>query len=138
MRRELPRWRSLGAGLLAAATIAAPDALAQRPAPSGLTAPGVEYINGGVSSEEADQLRAQATNYPLQVQFTRANAFVASVGVRIFDARGNTVLALAAADPILLADLPPGRYTVEAIYEGRMKRQDVTIGRGHHKLGFQW
>jgi hypothetical protein len=138
MQSRRSHWRLLGAGLWASALIAMPSALAQRPAPSGLTGPGVEYINGGVSSEEADQLRAQAANYPLQIQFTRANAFVASVGVRIFDARGNTVLALPAADPILLADLPPGRYTVEAIYEGRMKRQEVTIGRGHHKLGFQW
>jgi hypothetical protein len=138
MNSRLIRWRLLGAGLCAAAAIASTSALAQRPPPVGLTAPGVEYLNGGVSSEEADQLRAQATNYPLQIQFTQGNAFVASVGVRIFDARGNTVLALPAADPILLADLPPGRYTVEATYEGRIKRQEVTIGRGHHKVGFQW
>lgn len=74
----------------------------------------------------------------MQIQFAAGSAFAAGVGVRILDARGNTVLALPAADPILLADLPPGRYTVEATYEGKMKQQEVTIGRRHQKLGFQW
>ena len=128
--------------LVAAALVASPVSLAQRPAPSGIAGPGVEYGNGGVTSDEAEQLRAQASSYPLQVQFARAtpagSAFAAGVGVRIVDTRGNTVLSLPAADPILLADLPPGRYTVEAPYEGKMKRQDVTIGRGHQTLGFQW
>ena len=128
--------------ILAAVLVAAPVGWAQRPAPAGLAGPGVEYVNGGVTSDEADHLRAQAANYPLQIQFARAmpagNAFVAGVGVRVIDARGTAVLSLPAADPILLADLPPGRYTVEATYQGDTKRQQVTIGRGHQKLGFQW
>ena len=128
--------------LLAAALLASPPAMAQRPAPAGIAGPGVEYLNGGVTSDEADQLRAEASRYPLQIQFARAmpagNAFAAGVGVRILDSRGTAVLSLPAADPILLADLPPGRYTVEAVYEGQMKRQEVTVGRGHQKLGFQW
>lgn len=128
--------------MLAAALVTAPVSWAQRPAPAGLAGPGVEYVNGGVTSDEADQLRAQAANYPLQIQFARAmrsgNAFVAGVGVRVIDGRGASVLSLPAADPILLADLPPGRYTVEATFEGQTKRQEVTIGRGHQKLGFQW
>ena len=128
--------------LLAGALLASPAALAQRPAPAGIAGPGVDYVNGGVTSDEADQLRAQGSRYPLQIQFARTmpagNAFVAGVGVRILDSRGTAVLSLPAADPILLADLPPGRYTVEAVYEGQMKRQEVTVGRGHQKLGFQW
>jgi len=47
-------------------------------------------------------------------------------------------LALDAVDPILLADLPLGRYTADATYQGRTKRQHVTLGRGHQKLGFTW
>lgn len=99
-----------------------------------------DVVNGGVTQEEADQLRALAPSYPLEIQFARAadGAFAADVQVRVVDASGRPVLMLYAAEPILLANLPPGRYTVEATYEGETKRQQVTLGRGHQKLGFAW
>jgi hypothetical protein len=98
--------------------------------------------NGGITSEEADQLRAEAASYPLEIHFARrmaeGEAFAADVQVTVFDQHGGTVLALPAADPILLARLAPGRYTVVATYEGRTKRQQVTVGHGHQKIGFLW
>ena len=102
----------------------------------------VTFVNGGITQDEADALRAQARDYPLEIQFaTRTdtgNAFAADVHVRITDANGRQVLVLPSADPILLATLPPGRYTVEATFEGVARRQQVEVGRGHTKVGFRW
>jgi hypothetical protein len=102
--------------------------------------PPVSFVNGGVTQEEADQLRAQASMYPLEIRFARAadGAFAADVHVRIVDASGRQVFVLPAAEPILLAKLPPGTYTVEATFEGQTKRQQVNVGRSHQKLGFAW
>ena len=99
---------------------------------------GADFVNGGITQEEADLLRSQASAYPLEIHFAVGNAFAAGVHLKITNAAGNLAMVLPAADPILLANLPPGQYTVEATYEGQTKRQQVTLGRGHQKLGFQW
>ena len=102
----------------------------------------MNFINGGVTQEEEDQLRARASSFPLEIQFARrqdgSSAFAADVRVRIVNDSGNFVLILPAAEPILLANVPPGNYTIEATYEGQTKRQQVTVGRGHQKVGFEW
>jgi hypothetical protein len=101
-----------------------------------------QYLTGGVTKEEADELRQQAAGFPLEVQFARrtqeGNAFAADVAVRIVDAGGRTVLEVPAAQPILLANVAPGRYTIEATFDGQMKRQAVTVGRGHAQASFLW
>jgi hypothetical protein len=142
MERNMTRLRSALAACLAATAIwMAPAAFAQD-APRAQGGPAVNFVNGGVTQEEADQLRARASSFPVEIQFARrmdgASAFAAEVHVRIVDASGNFVLVLPAAEPILLANLPPGRYTVEATYEGQTQRQQLTVGRGHQKLGFEF
>jgi hypothetical protein len=98
--------------------------------------------NGGVTADEAHDLRAEAASYALQIEFAErtsgSDTFAADVELVIVDQRGEVVLALPSADPIVLARLAPGRYTIEATYEGQTKRQQVTVGRGHQKVGFVW
>jgi hypothetical protein len=129
---------ALASALTAFALLVAPAALGQ---PGGMPR-GTDYVNGGVTKEEADELRAQARAFPLEIQFARrmdvGNAFAADVRVRIVDARGATVLDIPSADPILLANVPPGRYTIEATLDGQTKRQTVNVGRGHAQTTFVW
>ncbi len=114
-------------------------------AQSGTAAPGnIDYINGGITVDEADAMRAQAPRFPLELMFAEhrgdeGNAFVADADIRIYDAAGREVAALNGQGPIFLADLPDGRYTVEAEHDGRVQRQQVTVRNGQHrKLGFLW
>ena len=138
MTRCRPVQRAMLAALAAAClfgTAVAQPSLEQASEPA-------EYVNGGVTKEEADYLRVQATAYPLEILFSRTtragNAFAADVDVTIRDAQGHTVLSLPSAEPILLAKLPPGRYAVEATYQGSTRNAEVTLGPGHQKLGFAW
>lgn len=114
-------------------------AAAQRSSPA---AHEPQFVNGGVTKEEADYLRAQAPSYPLEITFSRStgagNAFAADVQVVVRDERGNVVLSVPSAEPILLARLAPGRYTIEATYEGRTRTAEVTLGGGHQKVGITW
>jgi hypothetical protein len=104
----------------------------------------VDYVNGGVTQDEADQLRADAKSYPLEVVLAQqrgdeGNAFVSNALLRITDESGREVVSVMDAGPIFLARLPDGRYTVEAVHEGKAKRQQVTIKGGRHqKVGFLW
>src|SRR5512142_3177444 len=96
----------------------------------------VPYTTGGVTSDEADALRAQARDYSLEVtmaapgEFPGYNDFVAGTAVRVLDARGNLVLAV----------LPPGNYTLEAVDNGRVQTRHVRVGprAGRTQVTFLW
>ena len=126
---------------VAAALLAAGPALAEYQGHYGT----VPYVSGGVTSDEADAMRAQAQRYPLEVTMATPgeaqgyNDFVAGTTFQVRDARGRVVLDAADIGPILLADLPPGDYTLQANYEGSTQTRHVHVGRdGHAKVTFLW
>jgi hypothetical protein len=130
---------ALGLVLIAAtggAALAQPDYAAPR-------ANGVDYLNGGIGSEQADAMRRMGADYPVQMTFAERNGaadqFVADVHLRVTDSRGRTVVDLPSQGPIFLLQVPPGAYTVEAEHQGDVKtrRFDVAAG-GHDRLGFEW
>jgi len=104
---------------------------------------GHSYVNGGVGKEEADAMRAQATDYPLELVFVRAadsrEEFVADVHLVIADAGGRALVDRDAQGPIVLARVPDGAYTITAERGGeqRIHRVDVAAGR-HQKVAFVW
>lgn len=106
----------------------------------------VPYATGGVTSDEADALRAQARDYSLEVTMAAPgevpgyNDFVAGTRVRVLDAKGNLVLDVQDAGPILLADLPPGNYTLEAVDNGSVQTRHVRVGSrsGRTQVTFLW
>ena len=106
---------------------------------------GVPYATGGITSDEADAMRAQARDYSLEVtmaapgRFPGYNPFVAGVDVRVLDANGNVVLDAPDTGPILLADLPAGRYTLEAADNGLVQTRHIDVGpRRRTQLTFLW
>lgn len=127
---------------LAAAFFAAGPAFAQLQANHA----DVPYTTGGVTSDEADALRAQAHDYSLEVTMAAPgevpgyNDFVAGTAVRVLDGKGNLVLDVQDAGPILLADLPPGDYTLEAVDSGQVQTQHVRVGPrgGRTQVTFLW
>jgi len=103
----------------------------------------VDYLNGGIGTEQADRMRAMSADFPVRMTFAERNQgvdeFVADVHLRVSDTAGRTMLDLPAQGPIFLLQLPPGAYTVEAEHQGEVKtrRFDVAAGR-HDRLGFEW
>jgi len=87
------------------------------------------HVCGGIGSDESTAMRLAMKSHPLSLLFARADgAYVADVDVTIRDAKGDTALALHAAGPICLVDLPAGRYGVEARADGRTLTHEVTLG----------
>ena len=131
---------SVGVALLVVAASA--TALAQTSlGETGLS--GVDYLNGGIGSEQADRMRQLGIEYPVQMTFAERNQgmdqFVADVHLRVTDGRGRTLVDLPDQGPIFLLQVPPGAYIVEAEHDGDVKTQrfDVAPGR-HDRLGFEW
>jgi hypothetical protein len=72
-------------------------------------------------------------------EFKGYNDFVAGTAVRVTDGNGIVVLDAPNAGPILLADLPPGNYAIEAADNGQVQTRHVHVGpHGRTQLTFFW
>ena len=101
------------------------------------------FVNGGIGKEEADALRAEAADYPLELVFTRRadnrDELIAEVHLTIRDRDGQVIVDQAQQGPIFLARLPDGAYTVIAEYRGETQTRRVAVADGRHaKLALVW
>ncbi len=115
--------------LLAIGMLQAIPALAADPSalPPAQTQNGITYVTGGIGETESNAMKAAAGHYDLMLTFAeRSGAYLADVKVNIADRSGDSVLDLVSG-PILLVDLPAGRYTVRADVEGK------PIGENHQR-----
>lgn len=88
-----------------------------------------QMLSGGTSSESRAMLQSLENQYNTKLVFTGKNgAYLANVGVDVRDSSGNTVMESTTDGPILLMNLPQGRYTVSANAEGFNEQQSITVG----------
>ncbi|MBS0341574.1 MAG: hypothetical protein JSS56_13685 [Proteobacteria bacterium] len=106
---------------------------------------GIEYMSGGIGSDEAELMRVVEPRWPAVFEFAvkdgKSADFAADVVLTVRDAQGNVVLdQIHSAGPYLLARLEPGRYTVEAVLAGQKIQREVSIkGPGtSSKSVFEW
>lgn len=102
---------------------------------------GVAYVSGGVTA--AGRERTLELGRPMNLQLAFATPperpDLADVAVRIDNADGQTVLDLAAAGPLLFAQLEPGRYRVVASVGGRPIERSVQVpAQGQRREDFSW
>jgi hypothetical protein len=96
---------------------------------------GIEYMSGGISSDEAALMQTVAPRWPATFEFAIKDGthsdFAADVAVTVRDAAGRTVLSQVNAEgPFMVARLDPGRYEVEATLAGRTLNKTVEIHAG--------
>ena len=126
---------------LVAAFMVAATALAATPgAPAD-----IPVVNGGITKDEADAIKAQAPGYSLEVTLARRgetpgrNEFVADAHLRVIDSAGRVLVDRNDAGPIFLAKLPAGQYTVEATIGGRPQTHKVDVADGRRtQTTFLW
>ena len=105
---------------------------------------GIEYMSGGIGSDEAKLMETVAPRWPATLEFAtqdHKNAdFAADVRVTVRDASGKAVLDnVRSSGPFLVARLDPGRYEVEATLGGQMLKQALTVRSGiATKAMFEW
>ncbi len=99
------------------------------------------YINGGVGKNEEATMHRVAKEFPLRITFAerRDGEFIADVPVVISDEKGNPVLELSKAGPMLFVMLPDGKYRVSARFEGLTESQEVILrGKAGRDVYFHW
>jgi hypothetical protein len=100
-------------------------------------------VAGGIGQDEAQQMNAAATKWPLTLAFAersgRGAEYLADIDVHVRNAHGDEVLATTSDGPFLLARLAPGRYTVQATVHGDTLTRHVNIQEGRPaRVTFIW
>jgi hypothetical protein len=113
-------------------------ALAQAPSWAAVqehTPEGIAYMEGGIGADEVEVLLAQRASYSLSIRVAAAlsGAYLPDAHLRIRDADGTVRFNQQMHAPWLLIDLPPGRYTIEAVHEGDVRRSAVTLPPHGHR-----
>lgn len=122
------RTAALTAFLFAAAAPLAPDAV--RAADPVMVQNGIRYACTGIG-EEKDDPRWLGFALKLAYAVQPDGALLSGVTARIHDGAGRPVLDVHCEDaPWLMAQLPPGRYTVTAIALGKFTQQARFTIRG--------
>lgn len=101
------------------------------------------FVSGGIGQDESTAIQQAAKDYSLTLEFVIKAApkdeFTSDVQVKVSDAKHNSVLDTVSKGPFLLAQLPAGRYHIDAIKSGQTKARDVTIKPGSHQhIMFEW
>lgn len=130
------RYLSLAAMVLASAiTASAAHAYSLQPQQTG----NVTYLTGGIGDEERDAMKSVKNSYNFSLMSaSKAGEFVGDTQVVISDRQGNRLINTQAG-PLFYAQLPPGHYTVEAMSEGQVRKQNITIAQGRpSNVHFSW
>ena len=144
-RREVAATLAMTAVLMFAA-LSTPVAQAQA-LPQARSQGSIEYVTGGVGKEEADALKQASSDYSLTLELASsgptpegrtAGAYVADAVVVIRDAQGREVLNTRTDGPLLLARLPPGKYTIGADWNGVHKQTAVDLGAARRHIVFDF
>ncbi|AJZ57155.1 putative exported protein [Paraburkholderia fungorum] len=97
---------------------------------------GINYLSGGVGSDESTAIKGEMGHYPLVLEFAgktnAGNDYLADIPVQVSDAHGTVVLDANSRGPFMLISLPNGRYTVTATYQGNEVRRTVSVAVGAH------
>lgn len=109
--------------------------------PAAQSQAGVKYVQGGIGKDESTAMLQAAKDYPLALVFSggKANHYVANIDIRVCDAAGKTVLQSNSEGPIMLLDLPAGKYTVDAQYRDKTLTQRIELTpKRSTRLDFHW
>ena len=103
----------------------------------------ISYLSGGIGQTEAKAMQRAAAKYPLELEFVKhahtKNEYLADVKVKVRDDHHKLILDTTANGPFLLAKLPPGKYTVDAVRNGKSQQRSVEIAaHAHRQVVFEW
>jgi opacity protein-like surface antigen len=133
--------RALASAAVVLAVCLAPAAFAQSNGPTPHQQNGITYVNGGIGDAEQSAMRAERSDYNLQLTFAtnQTGAFRSDVQLDITDAKGGNLLSLSNAGPMFFATLPTGTYHISAAAEGKTFKRTVKIaGNGAREMTLHW
>jgi hypothetical protein len=105
---------------------------------------GVEYMSGGIGSDEAQLMETVSPRWPATFEFAikdhKGADFAANVHVTVRDSSGVALLDnVVSGGPFMVARLDPGNYQVEARIGSQVLKQELRVPQGAPaKATFVW
>jgi hypothetical protein len=105
---------------------------------------GVEYMSGGIGSDEAQLMETVSPRWPATFEFavkdSKGADFAANVHVTVRDASGTALIDnVTSGGPFMVARLDPGTYDVEARLGSQVLKQQLRVPQGASaKATFVW
>ncbi|MET3494008.1 hypothetical protein [Variovorax boronicumulans] len=105
---------------------------------------GVEYMSGGIGSDEAKLMETVSPRWPATFEFAikdrKGADFAAGVHVTVRDGSGVALLDnVVSGGPFMVARLEPGTYEVEARIGSQVLKQQLHVLQGAPaKAVFEW
>ena len=95
------------------------------------TSGGIRWVSGGVGFDETFALKQMEGGYNLRLLFAvqGSGAYLSEVAVIIQNRQGQSIFEETAHGPRLLAQMPPGGYTITAESGGKVVSRQVTVPR---------
>jgi hypothetical protein len=129
--------QQMPAGSMAPQSAAAREAPALTPQQQGQ----ISYVSGGASADDRATMQSMAGNYNVHLMFAEQTSgdYLAGVGVRLDDSRGNTVLDTVSDGPLFYAHVPAGHYRVTVAIDGKSQTRPLDVGAGGIRAqSFYW
>jgi len=101
---------------------------------------GIAFESGGWSAETADVIHAHAGKFPVMLVFAWTDGtYLADVGVKVVNRKGDKVLDLNESGPLVLIGLPLGEYTINVERNGKVQSRRVNVAANTRtKAVFHW
>lgn len=102
---------------------------------------GVDYVTGGIGSEEVEAMESFKKQFNLYFLFSegKVGRVIDDINISITDNKNQTVFALEHAAPRLLLNLPSGKYQAIASYLGNEQRYRFTHdAKKHQRIILNW
>ena len=144
-RPDAASMRPLAAALLCGAVLLGAFSSAQAAVnPPIYMSHGIEYMSGGIGSDEAQLMETVSPRWPATLEFavkdSKGADFAANVHVTVRDSSGTALLDnVVSGGPFMVARLEPGSYEVEARLGGQVLKQQLRVPEGAAaKATFVW
>lgn len=102
---------------------------------------GVDYVTGGIGSEEVEAMESFKKQFNLYFLFSegKVGRVIDDINISISDSKNQPVFVLAHAAPRLLLNLPTGKYQVTASYLGSEQRYRFAHdAKKHQRVILNW
>jgi hypothetical protein len=132
-------WVTIAAALVAVPAVSSTTSNLPRERTQG----GVSYMSGGIGTSQSTAMQHEESRFPLTLEFVERGKpdaeYLANVDVKIRNDAHQVVLDTVADGPFLLANVPPGKYTITAMSEGRTMTRAVNLPAGkHERVLMEW